>query len=70
MAHPPQTRIMQNGSGWYWEVVTHDHDVIARGIADTEAQAHSDAEKAASRSPTISPCWAARAASIGEDLPA
>ena len=70
MVHPSQTRIMQNGSGWYWEVVTHDRDVIGRGIADTEAQARSDAEKAASRSAPVAPCWAARAASIGEDLPA
>lgn len=41
-----QTRIMQNGSGWYWEVVNQDRAVIARGIADTQAQARVDAESA------------------------
>ena len=46
MDHPKQTRIMQNGAGWYWEVVTNDRDVIARGVADTHAQARADAEKA------------------------
>ena len=46
MNHPNQTRIMQNGPGWYWEVVTKDRDVIARGIADNHAQARADAEKA------------------------
>ena len=51
MVHPNQIRIMQNGSGWYWEVVTQDRDVIARGIAYTHAQARADAENA-SRSET------------------
>jgi hypothetical protein len=46
MDHPNQTRIMQNGAGWYWEVVTNDRDVIARGIADTHALARANAEKA------------------------
>ncbi len=39
MVHPAQTRIMQNGSGWYWEVVTYNQEVVARGIADTHSQA-------------------------------
>jgi transposase InsO family protein len=42
-----QIRIMQNGSGWYWEVVTQDRAVIARGTAETHARARADAEKAA-----------------------
>lgn len=46
MDHPHQTRIIQNGAGWYWEVVTNDRDVIARGIAETHAQARADAEMA------------------------
>jgi hypothetical protein len=48
MVHPAQTRIMQNGngSGWYWEVVTYDQEVVARGIADTHSQARADASKA------------------------
>ena len=45
MEHAPQARIMpNNGSGWYWEVVTEDRDVIARGIAHTHAQARADAK--------------------------
>jgi hypothetical protein len=46
MVHAPQTRIMQNGSGWYWEVVTYDKEVVARGFADTHSQARADASKA------------------------
>jgi hypothetical protein len=39
-----QYRILpNNGSGWYWEVVTPDREVIARGVADTHAQARTDA---------------------------
>ena len=51
MAHPPQVRIMQNGSGWYWEVVADNREVISRGIADTHAQAREDAKKAARNHP-------------------
>ena len=48
MAKPAQYRIMpNNGSGWYWEVVTPDHEVMSRGIADTEVQARTDAMNAA-----------------------
>jgi hypothetical protein len=46
MVHPAHTRIMQNGTGWYWEVVTYDQEVVARGIADTRSQARADASKA------------------------
>jgi hypothetical protein len=46
MDHPNQTRIMQNGPGWYWEIVTYDREVVARGIADTHAQARVESEKA------------------------
>jgi hypothetical protein len=67
MAHPAQTRIMQIGSGWYWEVVTRDRYVIARGMANTHAQARADAEKAASQIQPAAQCWATRAASVGED---
>jgi hypothetical protein len=45
MSEPLQHRIIQNGSRWYWEVLSVDHDVIARGLADTQAQARADAEK-------------------------
>jgi hypothetical protein len=53
MAHPNQIRIMQNGSGWYWEVVAQDRDVIARGFAYTHAQARADAENASHRETPI-----------------
>jgi hypothetical protein len=43
-----QYRILpNNGSGWYWEVVTTDREVIARGGAETHAQARTDAMHAA-----------------------
>ena len=43
-----QYRILpNNGSGWYWEVVTTDREVIARGVAETHAQARTDAMHAA-----------------------
>ena len=47
MVNQLQTRIMQNGSkGWYWEVGRNaSYDVIARGIADTHAQARADAAR-------------------------
>ena len=39
-----QYRILpNNSSGWYWEVVTTDREVIARGVAETHAQARTDA---------------------------
>ena len=48
----PQIRIMQNGSGWYWEV-TQDRDVMARGEAETHAKARADAENASRRETLI-----------------
>jgi hypothetical protein len=68
MGHPTQTRIMQNGSNWYWEVVTYDRDVIARGIAGSQAQARADAEEAASQARPLAQCWTARTTSISQDL--
>lgn len=32
-----------NGSGWYWEIVAQDREVIARGLAETHAEARGDA---------------------------
>jgi hypothetical protein len=43
-----QTRIMQNGSGWYWEVIQGDK-VIAHGLADTHASARTEAGKVSSQ---------------------
>ena len=54
-----QIRIMQNGSGWYWEVVTQNREVIARGTAETHAQARVDAERATSRRVPLTHSWAA-----------
>ena len=46
MVEPLQYRILpNNGAGWYWEVVTQDREVIARGVADMHAQACADAKK-------------------------
>ena len=43
-----QYRILpNNSSGWYWEVVTTDREVIARGLAETHAEARTDAMNAA-----------------------
>ena len=53
-----QIRMMQNGAGWYWEVLDREGGVIERGIADTHAQARADAERA-SRA-LITQCWAHR----------
>jgi len=49
VAHTYEARIMQNGPGfgWYWEVVTEDREVIARGATATHAQACIDSEHAA-----------------------
>ena len=55
MVHPPQSRISQNGSGWYWEVVTQDREVIARGITDSHAQACVAAGKATPQESAIPP---------------
>jgi hypothetical protein len=55
MVHPAQTRIMQNDAGWYWEVVTYDREVIARGTAGTHAQARVESEKATTQP---QPQWA------------
>jgi hypothetical protein len=46
-----QYRILpNNGSGWYWEVVTTDREVIARGVAETHAQARDACGRSSSSS--------------------
>ena len=40
-----RTHIMRIGRGWYWEVVSEDSKVIARGIADTQDQARAESSK-------------------------
>ena len=48
-----QLRIMQRGSGWYWEVLSAHREVIACGTADTHAQARAATEKVSPPSPTM-----------------
>jgi len=48
MVRPLQTRIMQHGSGWYWEVTQGD-EVIGQGVADTHARARAEAGKVESQ---------------------
>ena len=61
MVHSAQCRIMQFGTGWYWEVVTNARKVLARGIVNTHTQARADAAKALSalQAPTIQARYAA-----------
>jgi len=44
-----------NGSGWYWELISPDRAVLARGLADTEQQARLDAMRASMYLEQISP---------------
>ena len=48
MVRSLQTRIMQNGAGWYWEVIQGD-EVIAQGVTDTHASARTEASKVSSK---------------------
>ena len=46
MPYHYESRIMQNGNGWYWEIFhAGTYDVTARGLADTHAQARADVAK-------------------------
>jgi hypothetical protein len=48
MATNLYSRIMENGTaGWYWEIVTKTHEVLARGLADTHAAARAETAQAA-----------------------
>ena len=40
--------VSSNGmnSDWYWEVVTPDHEIIARGLSPSSAEARADATQA------------------------
>jgi hypothetical protein len=48
-------RIMpRDGEGrWYWEVIKDGHEVVARGVADTEAAACQQANEAARKAKLI-----------------
>jgi hypothetical protein len=45
-------RVMPNGDGWYWEVVT-EGLVVSRGLADTEPEACQAASDAARKAELI-----------------
>jgi hypothetical protein len=63
MVRSLQTRIMQNGSGWYWEVTQGD-DVIAQGVTDTHAAARAAAGKVSSQETET---WEAGASGTSSD---
>jgi hypothetical protein len=48
-------RIMPNDSDgrWYWEVIKDGHEVVARGVADTEPVACEQANEAARKAKLI-----------------
>jgi hypothetical protein len=47
VTEPLEYRILpNNGAGWYWELLTKDRNVIARGVAETHTQARIDAMSA------------------------
>jgi hypothetical protein len=50
---------MPNGSNWYWEVVSRDHEILARGVSDTHVDALADAEIAASKVKPAMQTWLA-----------
>jgi hypothetical protein len=49
VAQALQIRTMPNGSNWYWEVVSQDHEILACGVSDTHVDAVEDAEFPASK---------------------
>ena len=47
MGGPVQLRILpNNGSGWYWEIINQDREVITGGASDTRIQVRTDAMNA------------------------
>jgi hypothetical protein len=48
VAQALQIRTMPNGSSWYWEIVSQDHEILACGVSDTHVDALEDAEFPAS----------------------
>jgi hypothetical protein len=40
---------MPNGSNWYWEVASQDHEILACGVSDTHVDALEDAAFSASK---------------------
>jgi hypothetical protein len=48
-----ELRIMPNDGQWYWEVVKDGHEVVARGVADTEPRACQEANEAAKKAKLV-----------------
>jgi hypothetical protein len=44
---------MPNDGQWYWEVVKDGHEVVARGVADTEPRACQEANEAAKKAKLV-----------------
>ena len=57
MASAFEVRILRNepGNGWYWEVITKDREVMARGVAATHEHARAQAADAAQKARVTPP---------------
>jgi hypothetical protein len=55
MGNGVEFRIMPSDDegNWYWEVIKNGHEVVARGVADTEPAACEEANKAARKAKLI-----------------
>jgi hypothetical protein len=55
MANRVEFRIMPSDDEgyWYWEVIKDGHEVVARGVADTERAACEQADEAARKAKLI-----------------
>jgi hypothetical protein len=55
MANGVEFRIMPSDDEghWYWEVIKNGHEVVARGVADTEPAACEQADEAARKAKLI-----------------
>ena len=55
MGNGVEFRVMPNDEDgrWYWEVIKDGHEVVARGIADTESAACQQAGEAARKAKLI-----------------
>jgi hypothetical protein len=46
-------RIIPNDGRWYWEVIKEGHEIVARGVADTEPDACQQANEAARKAKLV-----------------
>ena len=54
MSHSIEYRILENGPGWYWEVML-DREIVARGVADSQKDACTQAAAAEKKIESASP---------------